>query len=87
MGFTSLKYYGAGKEVDVILDGGKNGQIPANTAYFLNTEYIFYRPSSERNFKVIGGDRANVNQDAIVRISAWAGNLTISNRSLQGVLF
>jgi len=86
-GFTSLKYYGAGKEVDVILDGGKNGQIAANTAYFLNTEYIFYRPSSERNFKVIGGDRANVNQDAIVRISAWAGNLTISNRSLQGVLF
>ena len=86
-GFTGLKYYGAGKEVDVILDGGKNGQIPTNTAYFLNTEYIFYRPSSERNFKVIGGDRANVNQDAIVRISAWAGNLTISNRSLQGVLF
>ena len=86
-GFTALKYYGAGKEVDVILDGGKNGQIPVNTAYFLNTEFIFYRPSSERNFKVIGGDRANVNQDAIVKLSAWAGNLTISNRSLQGVLF
>jgi hypothetical protein len=26
-----LKYYGAGKEVDVILDGGKGGQIPAST--------------------------------------------------------
>jgi hypothetical protein len=39
-----------------------------------------------RNFKVIGGDRANVNQDAIVRIYAWAGNLTINNSSLQGVL-
>jgi hypothetical protein len=86
-GFTALKYYGAGKSVDVILDGGKNGQIPTNTAYFINTEFLFYRPSSERNFKVIGGERANVNQDAIVKISAWAGNLTISNRSLQGVLF
>jgi hypothetical protein len=86
-GFTALKYFGAGKSVDVILDGGKNGQIPPNTAYFINSEFIKYRPSSERNFKVIGGDRANVNQDAIVRLSAWAGNLTVSNRSLQGVLF
>jgi len=86
-GFTSLKYYGAGKSVDVILDGGKNGQIPPNTMYFINTDYLYYRPSSERNFKVIGGDRANVNQDAIVRLYAWAGNMTISNSSLQGVLF
>ncbi|MGY3527278.1 phage major capsid protein [Bradyrhizobium sp. USDA 4452] len=86
-GFTSLKYYGAGKEVDVILDGGKNGQIPANTMYFVNTDYLFYRPHSGRNFKVIGGDRANVNQDAIVRISAWAGNMTVNNSSLQGVLW
>jgi hypothetical protein len=86
-GFTSLKYFGAGKSVDIILDGGKNGQIPVNTMYFINTDYIYYRPSSERNFKVIGGDRANVNQDAIVRLYAWAGNLTVSNSSLQGVLF
>ena len=86
-GFTALKYFGAGKSVDVILDGGKNGQIPLNTMYFVNTDYLYYRPSSERNFKVIGGDRANVNQDAIVRLYAWAGNLTVSNSSLQGVLF
>jgi hypothetical protein len=86
-GFTALKYYGAGKEVDVILDGGKGGQIPANTAYFLNTEYFNYRPSKSRNFTVIGGERANVNQDAIVKLMAWAGNITICNRSLQGVLF
>lgn len=86
-GFTSLKYFGAGKSVDVVLDGGKNGQIPLNTMYFLNTDYIYYRPSADRNYKVIGGDRANVNQDAIIRLMAWAGNMTISNSSLQGVLF
>src|SRR6266550_1803603 len=73
-GFTGIKYYGAGKEIDVVLDGGKNGQIPANTMYFLNTDYFMYRPHARRNFKVVGGDRANVNQDAIVRIMAWAGN-------------
>lgn len=86
-GFTSLKYYGAGKEVDVYLDGGKNGQIPTNTGYFINSDYLFYRPHSARNFKVIGGDRANVNQDAIVRIMAWAGNMAANNLSLQGVLW
>jgi len=87
LGFTALKYFGAGKSVDVILDGGKNGQIPPNTAYFCNSDYLHYRPSSARNFKVIGGDRMNVNQDAIVRIFGWAGNMTASNCSLQGVLW
>lgn len=86
-GFTSLAFYGAGKEVDVVLDGGRNGQIRPNTMYFLNTDYLMYRPHSARNFKVIGGDRANVNQDAKVRIMAWAGNMTINNSSLQGVLW
>jgi hypothetical protein len=87
IGFTSLKYYGAGKEVDVILDGGKNGQIPANTMYFLNTDYFSYRPHTDRNFTVIGGEREPVNQDATVRLMAWCGNMTINNRSLQGVLW
>lgn len=87
LGFTALKYYGAGKSVDVVLDGGKGGQIPASTAYFIDSEYLFYRPSSARNFTVIGGERSNVNQDAIVKIMAWCGNMTVSNRSLQGVLF
>ena len=86
-GFTSLKYFGAGKSVDVVLDGGKNGQIPTNTMYFINSDYMFFRPHAARNFKVIGGDRTNINQDAIVRLMAWAGNMTISNPSLQGVLF
>lgn len=87
LGFTSLKYFGAGKSVDVYLDGGKNGQIPANTMYFINSDFLFYRPSAKRNFRVIGGDRTNVNQDAKVRIMAWAGNMTGNNLSLQGVLW
>ena len=87
VGFTGLKYFGAGKSVDVILDGGKNGQIPANTMYFVNSDFLFYRPSAKRNFKVIGGERTNINQDALIRIMAWAGNMTINNSSLQGVLW
>jgi hypothetical protein len=86
-GFTAIEYFGAGKRCPVVLDGGKNGQISANTMYFLNEDYIQYRPHARRNFKVIGKDRSNPNQDAIVRIMAWAGNMTCLNSSLQGVLW
>lgn len=77
-GFTSLKYFGAGMASDVVLDGGIGGGAPANTMYFLNTNYLFFRPHRDRNFVPIGGDRQAVNQDAIVRLIGWAGNLTSS---------
>jgi hypothetical protein len=81
-GFTSLKYKGA----DVIFDGGQGGACPANHMYFLNTDYIYLRPHKDRNMKVIGGDRLAINQDALYRIIGWAGNMTLSNAALQGVL-
>lgn len=81
-GFDNLKYMGA----DVVYDGGIGGGCPANHMYFLNTDYLFYRPHSRRNMVPIGGERVPVNQDAIVKIIGWAGNMTLSNAMLQGVL-
>jgi hypothetical protein len=52
----------------------------------LNTNYIFFRPHKERNFVPIGGERQAINQDAIVKLYGFAGNLTTSNRFLQGLL-
>ncbi len=54
--------------------------------YFLNTNYIYLRTHKDRDMKVIGGDRMAVNQDAIYKIVGWAGNMTMSNAALQGVL-
>ena len=51
-----------------------------------NTNYLFFRPHRDRNFVPIGGERQSVNQDAIVKLIGWAGNLCTSNSSLQGVL-
>ena len=85
-GFSSLAYYGAGKKMMVRLDGGIGGSIPANRMYFLNTDYIFFRPHRDRNMVPIGGDRQSVNKDAIVRLIGWAGNLTTSGAQLQAVL-
>ena len=94
-GFASLKFYGGGMASDVVLGGGVNGAVnTAGTAggatsahmWALNTDYIFFRPHRDRNFVPIGGERQSVNQDAIVKLMGWAGNLTTSNSSLQGVL-
>lgn len=84
-GFMSVKYMDA----DVVLDGGiYNGTgtgAPAGTAFFLNTNYIHYRPHSKRNMVTLQpGRRWSVNQDATATILAWAGNLTTSGRMFQG---
>jgi hypothetical protein len=85
-GFASLKFYGGGTSADVVLDGGVGNACTANHMFFLNTNYIFLRPHKERNFVPIGGERQAINQDAIVKLYGWAGNLTCSNSFLQGVL-
>jgi hypothetical protein len=80
LGFVATKYMNA----DVVLDGGIGGNVPTHTGYFLNTNYIFYRPHSRRHFVPIGGDRESTNQDAIVRLIGWAGNMTASGLQFQG---
>jgi hypothetical protein len=82
LGFVTAKYMNA----DVVLDGGIGGGIPASTGYFLNTKYLFYRPHSRRNFSAIGDERMSTNQDAIVRLIGWAGNMTASGLQFQGIL-
>jgi hypothetical protein len=83
LGFPSIKYMDA----DVVLDGGIGGFCPTNTAFFLNTKYIFLRPHSARNFVPLSPNkRYAINQDAEVQIMAWAGNLTCSGRQFQGRL-
>lgn len=81
-GFESLKYMGA----DVVLDGGFGGGAGTNTMYFLNCDYLHFRPHRDRNFAPIGDERFAVNQDAMVKLLGFAGNMTTSNRFLQGVL-
>lgn len=85
-GFSMLKFYGGGQSADVVLDGGIGANSPANQMLFLDTKYIFFRPHKDRNFVPIGGERQAVNQDAIVKLIGWAGNLTTSGAQFQGIL-
>ena len=81
-GFDNLKYMSA----DVVPDGGQNGDAPSAHMYFLNTSYIFLRPHRDRNMVPLSPDRYATNQDAVVKLIGWAGNMTCSNRSLQGAM-
>jgi hypothetical protein len=83
LGFPSLKYMDA----DIVLDGGIGGFCPAGAGFMLNTDYIFFRPHSARNFVPLNPNkRYSINQDAEVQILAWAGNLTTSGDQFQGRL-
>ena len=88
-GFASLKFYGGGTEADVVLDGGVYSVTTGATSahmWFLNTKFLFFRPHADRNFVPIGGERQSVNQDAIVKLIGWAGNMTSSGPRFCGVL-
>jgi hypothetical protein len=102
-GFSSLAYFGSGREIEVVLDGGFQGLTgdgntfgasgagavggaPSATMYFLNTKYLSYRPHRDRNCVPLDPERYSTNQDAMVKLIGWAGNMTISNSGLQAVL-
>ena len=83
LGFPTLKFMGT----DVCLDGGIGGNATLRTAYFLNCDYIHYRPHRDRNMVPLSPNRRYAtNQDAEVQILAWAGNLTSSGSQFQGRL-
>lgn len=79
LGFSSLKYYGAGKSVDVVLEGGIGSAMPSNTTYFLDTNALRFRYHPDRNFVKFGGKQMPVNQDAVVQHIGFYGNLTLNN--------
>ena len=72
--------------MDVVLDGGIGGAIGSNRMYMLNTDYLFLRPHRDRNMVPIGGERQSINQDAVVKLIGWAGNLTSSGPQFSAVL-
>lgn len=83
LGFKTLQYMGQ----DVILDGGIGGFCPANTGFMLNSKYIYWRPYSGRDIKLLDpSGRMPINQDILVKIMVWAGNMTLSYRQVHGTI-
>lgn len=75
--FTAVEYEG----VPVVYDSF----CPASHMYFLNTNYLKLRAHKDAYF-TLDKERLPVNQDAKVFPMIFQGNLTCSNRNLQGVI-
>lgn len=83
-GFTNVMFMSA----PVVFDGGSatlGGACPSAHMYFLNTDYVKFRPHPARNFVPLNTVRS-INQDATVRLVVFAGNMTMSNGALQGLI-
>lgn len=80
-GFTALKFRGA----DVLLDGGMDGSMPADTMYFLNTDYLHLRPMEGFDMYQLRSDVEKLDQDAVASMIGWKGNMTASGLKFQAV--
>lgn len=76
-GFPAYRY----KDAGVVYESN----CAATRMYMLNTNYLHFRPHTNRNFVTLDR-KSSVNQDATVVPIYWAGNLTCSNASLQAVI-
>lgn len=81
-GFITLKY----KSANVIFDDNTNFTTTGERAYFLNTDYLMLCQHREAQW-TMDGEKTPTNQDAVVIPMYWMGNLVVTNRSLQGILF
>jgi hypothetical protein len=85
LGFTSLKYYGAGRTAEIVQDGGIGSNMPANVTYGIETDSLRLRFNPGRNFSKLfeGQGMKPINQDAIVQYIGWMGELTQVNPLFQ----
>ena len=60
------------------------GGMTASNMVFLNTNYLYLMTHRDRDMVPLDPDRFSVNQDAMVKLMAWAGNLCATNCFLQG---
>jgi hypothetical protein len=81
LGFPTSKYM----NTDTVLDGGIGGFATFKTCYWINTDFFYWRPHSARNMVPLSPEkRYAINQDAVVQILAWAGNITSAGPQFCG---
>ena len=80
LGWQNLMFVNA----EVVYDGDSG--IPDDHMYMLNTDYLYWRPHRDVNM-VADTKRITHDKDSFIVPILFAGNLTMGNASLQGVLF
>lgn len=82
MGFNALRF----QQADVIFDRqSTNFTKTGEKMYFINSNYLELVVHRDANWTTLD-EKMSVNQDAVVIPIIWMGQLTCSNRALQGML-
>ena len=81
-GFETIKY----KSADVIFDDNTNFGTTAEKGYFINCDYLYLVQHAQAQWTA-DEEKKPVNQDAVVIPMYWMGNMCVTNRDLQGVIF
>jgi len=81
-GFETIKY----KSANVVFDDNTNFGTTDELAYFLNTDYLYLVQHKEAQWTT-DEEKKPVNQDAVVVPMYWMGNMVVTNRARQGILF
>ena len=71
--------------ITIYNDQAMNGFCPAGHAYFINPDFLKFRPNKQRNPEV-RKSIYSINQDCYTTALLWAGNLTMSGGGFQGVV-
>lgn len=81
-GFNTIKY----KSADVVFDDNTNFGTTDEKAYFINSDYLYLVQHKEAQWTP-DDEKTPVNQDAVVVPMYWMGNMVVTNRARQGILF
>ena len=81
-GFESIVYKGG---AEVVMASGQGGACPPETAFFINTNHLKWRPHVDRNMVFMDTGKP-IDQDAVIKWLRFAGNMCSDNLSLQGRL-
>jgi len=87
LGFPSLKFYGGGRNLDVVLEGGIGSYMPDDVTYVLDTKSLCMRYHPQRNFSKMGGKQRPINQDAIVQQIGFMGEMTMRDPQHMSKLY
>lgn len=87
LGFPSLKFYGGGRSIDVVMEGGIGSYMPDDITYMIDTSALRMRYHPKRNMTPMGGKQRPINQDAIVQQIGFMGELTLCDPQHMSKLY
>lgn len=79
LGFTNLVFFGAGRQIPIILEGGQGSAMPDNVTYFLRTENLRFRYNPSLYFSKVDDMQMPINQYAYVQKYGIKGEFVMNN--------